>query len=493
MDLDRLRPSFDPLTRRSFVGGLGAALAAGLLPGSALASALTSARTRVDGRRPAKAKSCIFLFMNGGPSQMDLFDHKPELQRRHGQSLRVEQRRGDFKEAMILGSQRKFARHGATAQWCSDALPRLSAHMDKLAVIKSLYADSFAHGTALLQMNSGQILQGHPSIGAWLLHGLGSPNAELPGYVVMHDPRGGPISGPVNWGAGYMPAKFQGTLFRASGDPLLDLSSAPHGGVRALMSRELERQQVEFVRALDRLHMAARPNDTDLEAREVSYGLAHRLGDSAREALDLSKESERTRELYALDAPRGDHPLSIGPAPFGRQCLIARRLIERGVRFVQIYHGGGHMQQTWDAHLGVEENLRVHAPEIDQPIAGLLTDLAERGLLEETLVVWGGEFGRMPVAQQASQFQTACVDGRDHNPKGFTMWLAGAGVRPGPIGETDELGSEAVVDRHPLRDLHATILHLMGLDHHALTYSWGGLDRKLTGVLDSNPIEAAIA
>ncbi|TAJ19473.1 MAG: DUF1501 domain-containing protein, partial [Planctomycetota bacterium] len=293
--------------------------------------------------------------------------------------------------------------------------------------------------------------------------------------------------------AGYMPAKYQGTLLRASGEPLLDLSSAPNGSARARMTRAMEHEQIELVRALDRRHLAERPNDSELEAREASYGLAFRLGDSAREALDLSKETARTRELYALDAQKSAHPLSLGPAPFGRQCLVARRLIERGVRFVQIYHGGGHMQQTWDAHLGVEENLALHAPEIDQPIAGLLTDLQERGLLDETLVVWGGEFGRMAVAQRASQFQTACVDGRDHNPKAFTMWLAGAGVKPGPVGETDELGSEAVVERRPVRDLHATILKLMGLDHEHLTWRFAGLDRKLVGVMETHVIEHALA
>jgi len=474
--------------RRAFLARLGAGVA-----GAGLLHALGSSRAFALPARGAKAKHCIFLFMNGGPSQMDLFDYKPELQRRHGQTMRVEQRRGVFAEAMILGSQRKFARHGELGQWCSDALPRIATHMDELCVIKSLYADSFAHGTALLQMNSGQVVPGHPALGAWLLHGIGSTNDDLPGFVVMHDPRGGPISGPANWSAGYMPAKYQGTLLRASGEPMLDLSSAPNGSARTRMTRAMEREQIELVRALDRRHLTERPNDSDLEAREASYGLAFRLGDSAREALDLSKESARTRELYALDAQKSEHPLSLGPAPFGRQCLVARRLIERGVRFVQIYHGGGHMQQTWDAHLGVEENLALHAPEIDQPIAGLLTDLKERGLLDETLVVWGGEFGRMAVAQGASKFQTACVDGRDHNPKAFTMWLAGAGVKPGPVGETDELGSEAVVERRPVRDLHATILKLMGLDHETLTWRFAGLDRKLVGVMETHVIEHVLA
>jgi hypothetical protein len=214
---------------------------------------------------------------------------------------------------------------------------------------------------------------------------------------------------------------------------------------------------------------------------------------AAPEALDVGAEDERTREMYGMNDPAPDHPLAVGPAVFGRQCLIARRLIERDVRFVQIYHGGGHQQQTWDAHHGVEENLNIHCPEIDRPISGLLTDLEQRGLLDETLVIWGGEFGRQPVSQQASPDQVASANGRDHNPKGFTMWLAGAGVRPGSFGETDELGMEAAVDRHHVRDLHATVLHLMGLDHEQLIYPFGGLDRKLTGVIPPELIHGVIA
>jgi hypothetical protein len=444
---------------------------------------------------PAKAKRVIFLFMVGGPSQMDLFDYKPELERRHGQTVDYEKRRRDKTSSVILSfkNKKQWKQYGETGQWCSDALPQLSQHMDKLAVIKSLYTDSFAHGSALLQMNSGQFVQGHPAMGAWVHYALGTENADLPGFVVMHDPRGGPISGPANWTSGYMPATHHGTLFRATGDPLLDMTPAIDSAQAHLSPLERQRQ-LEAIRFLNERHAELRGGSTELDARTKSHDLAWNMQTAAPDALDITtQESEQTREMYGLNDPKPDHPLAVGPAVFGRQCLIARRLIERGVRFVQIYHGGGHQQQTWDAHHGVEENLSIHCPEIDRPISGLLRDLEERGLLEETLVIWGGEFGRQPVGQQASPGQVASANGRDHNPKGFTMWLAGAGVRPGSVGETDELGMEAAVNRHHVRDLHATILHLMGLDHHELTFPFGGLDRKLTGVIEPELIHDVIA
>ncbi len=428
-----------------------------------------------------KARSCIFLFMYGGPSQMDLLDYKPELQKRDGQTVSMEIRRRDLRPSRLLASRRQFTQCGASGLWCSDALPRLAAQMDKLAVVKSLYADSFAHGSAMLQMNSGRIIQGHPSLGAWLAYGLGSVNQNLPGYVVMLDSRGGPISGAANWSSGFMPAAYQGTVFRSAGQPILNLANA--SGITPAMQRDL----IDTANELNAVHLAARPGYSELQARIASYELAFQLQRTAPEALDLATESAATRAMYGLDEPKRSHPLALGPAPFGRQCLIARRLVERGVRFVQIYHGGGHQQQNWDAHNGVEENLKIHAPEIDQPIAALLTDLEQRGLLDSTLVVWGGEFGRQPVIQGEG-------DGRDHNPKGFTYFLAGGGVKGGvSYGETDELGHEAVVDRHHIRDLHATILHLMGLDHHKLTYFYGGLDQKLTGVLEPQLIRGILA
>lgn len=430
---------------------------------------------------PVKAKHCIFLFMYGGPSQMDLFDYKPELQKRDGQTVDTEIRRRSVQKSTLQGSKRKFQQYGESGLWCSDAFPHISKHMDKLAIIKSLYCDSFAHGSAMLQMNSGRITQGYPSLGSWLGYGLGTLNKNLPSFVTMLDPRGGPISGAANWSSGFMPAAYQGTVFRSSGSPILNLSPSEHPDPR------VQREQVDALGALNAQHMAGRPGYSELAARIASYELAYQLQTTAPEALDISSEDEKTREMYGLNDPRPSHKLSYGPAYFGRQCLIARRMIERGVRFVQIYSGGGHQQQNWDAHNGVEENLAIHCPEVDKPIAALLMDLEQRGLLEETLIVWGGEFGRQPVSQGGS-------GGRDHNPKGFTYFMAGAGVKPGmSYGETDELGHAAAVNRRHLRDLHATILHLMGLDPEKLTYFYGGLNHKLTGVIPAEAIHEVIA
>jgi hypothetical protein len=438
-------------------------------------------------QRPVRAKAVIFLFMFGGPSQVDLFDYKPELQKRDGQSIDNEFRRNTQTRAVLQASRRNFARHGKSGLWCSDAFPHISRQMDKLAVVKSLYSDSFAHGSAVLQMNTGRIIQGHPSVGAWLSYGLGTLNRNLPSHVVMLDPRGGPTTGAPNWSSGYMPAAYQGTVLRSSGDPILNLH--PPGD----LTREMQRSQIDLIQSLNAQHLHDRPGHSELQARIASYELAFQLQSAAPEALDLTAESEATRTLYGINSPKGSHPLTVGPAPFGRQCLVARRLVERGVRFIQIYSGGGGAggQNTWDGHHGIEENLQIHAPEVDQPIAGLLADLEQRGMLDETLVVWGGEFGRQPVSET---FNTGGKPGgRDHNPKGFTYWLAGGGVRGGiSYGETDELGREAVVNRHHLRDLHATILHLMGLDYRRLTYFYGGLENKLTGVVEPEIIRGII-
>ncbi|MBI1840608.1 MAG: DUF1501 domain-containing protein [Verrucomicrobia bacterium] len=438
---------------------------------------------------PKRAKSCIFLFMFGGPSQLDLFDYKPELQRRDGQTIDNEFRRNTKTKAVLQASRRQFRQQGRSGLWCSDAFPRISRHMDKLAVIKSLYSDSFAHGSAVLQMNSGRILQGHPSIGAWMSYGLGTLNQSLPAYVVMLDPRGGPTTGPPNWSSGYMPAVHQGTILRAAGEPILNLR--PPGG----KSRAMQRKEIDFINELNAAHQATHPGYSELQARISSYELAFRLQSAAPEALDLGQEDAATLEMYGINEPKPAwHTFAQGPAPFGRQCLIARRLVERGVRFVQLYSGGGAAggQNTWDGHQGIEENLKIHCPEVDRPIAALLTDLERRGLLDETLVVWGGEFGRMPVAET---FNTGGKPGgRDHNPKGFTYWMAGAGVKAGTsYGETDELGEGAAVDRHHLRDLHATILHLMGLDPQRLTYFFGGLNNRLTGVVEAEVIRGVVA
>ena len=428
-----------------------------------------------------RAKRCIFLFMYGGPSNMDTFEYKPELQKRDGQEIDIEMRRGSIRKQKLLASRRKFQRYGESGLWCSDAFPGIAKHMDDICVINSLYSDSFAHGSAVLQMNSGQIIQGAPSLGSWVTYGLGTENQNLPAFVVMLDPRGGPINGAPNWGSGYMPAAYQGTKFRTKGDPIQDLS--PNGQ----MTRAMQREHIDALNQLNAQHLEERPGYSELPARIASYELAFQLQNTAPDAMDLRQESRRTLEDYGIYDPRPKHKLSLGPSYFGRQCLIARRMIERGTRFVQIYSGGGHQQQNWDAHHGMEENLEIHAPEIDKPIDALLTDLKQRGLLEDTLVVWGGEFGRQPVSQGNNH-------GRDHNPKGFLYWMAGGGVKGGvSYGATDDFGMEAVQDRHHIRDLHATILHLMGLDHEKLTYFYGGLERKLTGVRSAHVIDAAIA
>jgi hypothetical protein len=412
---------------------------------------------------------------------MDTFDFKPELQKYDGKMAEVELREQIFAQKQLLGSRRTFKRHGQSGQWCSDVFPHLARHMDDIAVIKSLHSDSFIHGSAILQMNTGQVRQGHPSLGSWLTYGLGTASDDLPGFVVMMDPRGGPAVGSPNWGGAYMPARYQGTVLRPAGEPILNLYQPPD------VPAEIQRERIRTVNALNAFHRGERPGYSELEARIESYELAYRLQSAAPAALDLNEESAATRKLYGLDEPRPRNSRSLGPRPFGSQCLIARRLVERGVRFVQIYHGGGTQMQNWDAHMGVEDNLKIHGPEVDQPMAALLTDLKQRGLLDETLVVWGGEFGRQPVSQNGGV-------GRDHNPKGFTYWLAGGGIRAGTsYGETDELGFEATKDRHHIRDLHATLLHLMGIDHERLSYFHSGLDRRLTGVELAHPIEGLLA
>jgi hypothetical protein len=409
----------------------------------------------------ARAKSVIFLFMYGGPSQVDTFDHKPELQKRHGQKVKIEIRRHNYVEGTLLASKRKFSPCGRSGLVISDLYPRLAACADDLAIVRSMYADSFAHGSAMLQMNSGALFQGRPALGSWVSYGLGSASEDLPAFVVLIDPRGGPISGAQNWSAGYMPATYQGTQLRAMGEPIIDLK--PPAGVTS----EMQRERLDALARWNAEHMARRPGFSELPARIASYELAYRLQAAAPEAADISAETEETRELYGITDERS--------ADFGRKCLLARRLVERGVRFIQIYSGGGHNDENWDAHGDVDANHRLHAAETDRPIAGLIADLKRRGLLDSTLIVWGGEFGRQPVSQNGA--------GRDHNPKGFCVWLAGGGIQGGiAVGETDEIGHEAVAARYHVRDLHATILHQLGIDHEKLTYFYGGRDQRLTDV-----------
>ena len=430
----------------------------------------------------AKAKHVIYVFMYGGPSQMDSWDYKPELNKRDGQSIKIETRVRSFTNGKLLGSKQKFRQYGESGLWGSHSFPYINEQLDDICVLRSMYADTFAHGSALIQLNSGRVVQGYPTLGSWVSYGLGSENENLPGYVVMLDPRGGPIAGAANWSSGFMPAAYQGTHLRNKGEPILDL--APKEGV----TRKMQRDLIDTLGALNRKHQASRPGYSELPARIASYELAYQLQMTAPDAMDLSQESKQTQEMYGLFDPTPKISQCVGPKPFGTQCLIARRLVERGVRYVQIYSGGGHSDQNWDAHGDVEKNFQIHAPEVDRPIAGLIADLKQRGLLDETLIVWGGEFGRQAATQPGT------TGGRDHNPLGFTYCMAGGGIKGGmAYGETDELGHQAAVDRRHVRDLHATILHQMGLDHHKLTYFYGGLNHKLTGVQPAEIIHDVIA
>jgi hypothetical protein len=361
-----------------------------------------------------------------------------------------------------LGALWPFEKRGQSGIEISSLFPKLGGCIDDMAIIRSCHADSFAHGSGLLQMNTGSLRQGYPSLGSWVTYGLGTVNQNLPSYVVLLDHRGGPIGGAPNWGAGFMPAGFQGTQFRTSGDPIIDLS--PRGGV----TRAQQRQQLDLLSELGEMHRRQLPHDTELSARLESYELAFRMQQHAPEAVDLSGESPQTLEQYGLNNPTTEK--------FGRRSLMARRLVERGVRFVQVYSGGGHFDENWDAHQGMKKNHEAHCAEIDQPVAALLTDLKARGLLDETLVVWGGEFGRTPASQGDNK-------GRDHNPRGFSMWMAGGGIKGGQTyGATDEFGYAAVEKKVHVHDLHATILHLMGLNHEALTFFHGGREMRLTDV-----------
>ena len=410
-----------------------------------------------------KAKSVISIFCYGGPSQIDTFDPKPELDKHAGEVMsgvgEVVVPQGN--PGGLMPSPWKFRKYGQSGIEVSELFPNVAQHVDDLSVIRSMHTASNDHGPALYQMNTGTVLAGHPSVGSWLTYGLGSENHNLPGYIVFTDHRGGPINGQPNWGAGFMPAAFQGTQFRSTGDPIVDLRPPKE------VSRERQRRWLDLLGSLNREHLARNPGDTELSARIQSYELAYNMQVHATEAIDISKETQATRQLYGLDDQRTMY--------FGRQALMARRLVERGVRVVQLYSGGGNHEPTWDQHWSLHHFHTMHAGETDGPIAGLLTDLKQRGLFDETLVTWHGEFGRMPISQR--------LDGRDHNPYGFTVWLAGGGVKGGNVvGATDHFGYKAVENRKSVYDLHATILHLMGLDHERLTYRHAGRDMRLTDV-----------
>ncbi len=406
-----------------------------------------------------KAKRCIFLFMEGGPSHIDLFDPKPELAKRAGQPLPPSF--GKIFTPMgvggnnLLASRRKFAQHGESGTWVSDWYPNVAEIVDEIALVRSCWADGVNHVGSVCQMNTGSILAGRPSLGSWVTYGLGTENQDLPAFVVMTD-AGDPYGGPRNWGNAWLPATFQGTPFRKDGTPILHLD--PPGSV----SEGQQKAKLGLIADLDRLHAESRADDSRLAARIASYELAYRMQARAPEAVDLGQETAETKELYGLDDARCKE--------FGAMCLRARRLVERGVRFVQLYCGSG---SQWDAHRDLEGNHSRLCARSDRPVAALIKDLKRRGLLEDTLVVWGGEFGRTPM--------TEGTDGRDHNPYGFSMFLAGGGIKAGVThGTTDEFGLKAVEDRVHVHDLHATMLHLLGLDHKRLTFLRDGRDERLT-------------
>lgn len=415
---------------------------------------------------PARAKSVIFLMMNGAPSQVDTFDYKPELAKYAGKELPKGKdyiNSGNRKVGFLTPAWRDFKPGGESGLLISDYFPKVREHADKLCVLNSCHTDSHAHGSALVAMNTGKTLIGRPSLGSWSVYGLGSENADLPGYVVILDKRGGPISGQPNWSSGFMPATYSGTLFRPVGDPILDLKGPEH------ITAKVQREQLDLLAKINQQHLAQRPGGDELAARIDSYELAYRMQSATPEAVDLSQESAETLKMYGVGQKTTDE--------YGRNCLIARRLVERGVRFIQLYSGGGHLEETWDAHESIEKNHGQHGAEVDQPISALLTDLDQRGMLDDTLVVWGGEFGRMPLSEGPD------APGRNHNPYGFSMWMAGGGVKGGMnYGATDELGFEAVENKVHLHDLHATILHIMGLDHESLSYFHQGRDETLTDV-----------
>lgn len=453
-----------PSSRREFLQnagcGFGAVALSALLQKPLLASSgdRVSASVKLPHHKP-RAKNVIFLFMEGGPSHLDTFDYKPLLNELAGQRLPESFKRpitamGEA-NSPLLECKREWKQRGQSGLWISDWFEHVAAHADDLAVIRSCASSGINHAGGVCSMNTGSVFGGRPSLGAWVSYGLGSENENLPAFVVIKDSEGTVVNGVRNWGAGFMPATYQGVEFNGEGVPIKHLDN-PKG-----VSVQRQREKLDLLGAINREFDATRTDNTELEARIRGYELAYRMQAEAPQAVDLSKETDATRTLYGMDREE--------TAVFGRNCLLARRLIENGVRFVQLYSGAG---SKWDSHAGIEKAHSKLCHSVDKPIAGLLSDLKARGLLDETLVIWGGEFGRTPMSEAG--------DGRDHNPTGFTMWMAGGGVEGGrTIGATDELGLYAVEDRLHVHDLHSSILHLLGLDHTKLIYSHKGRPERI--------------
>jgi hypothetical protein len=418
----------------------------------------------------AKAKNVIWLFINGGPSHVDTWDYKPGLVKADGQKLDgFDKTTGFFDNAVgpLLKSPFEFKQHGQSGMWASSLFPNLSKHVDKMAFIKSFHTQSNNHSPALFMANTGVTRMSHPCVGSWVTYGLGSENENLPAFVVMSDPlnRGLPKGHAANWSSGFLPGAYQGTWVRSKGEPIPNLKRIGE------LSDQQQRAQLDLIGKLNNEHQKKYPEDQKLTARIRSFELAYRMQQEAPECFEVDSEPEHIKSLYGLNEKRCSH--------FARQCLMARRMVERGVRFVQIYSGGMENQRSWDGHGNIKKNHSQFAGETDQPIAGLLSDLEQRGLLKDTLVIWGGEFGRLPVSQLSGGKPT----GRDHNPHAGCYWFAGGGSKGGTsYGETDEIGHKAAVDKVEIHDIHATILHLLGMEHKKLTYLHSGRRFRLTDV-----------
>lgn len=464
--------------RRSFLstigGGFGGMALSALLAGEQPANAGDPNRTGPAGTFPnftPKAKQVIQIFVSGAMSQIDTFDYKPELAKWEGKAFEPGGKVELFESipGKMQPSYWPFQQHGECGRWVSSLFPHLGTCVDEMCFIHSMVSKSNVHGPALFMMNSGFVLPGFPSMGSWVTYGLGTENKNLPAFVVLPDPRGFPMNGPINWGTGFLPATYQGTALatRESMPPIHNLFPPPSD---PRMSPDAERRTLGFLRTLNTEHASQRPGDSDLEARINAYELAARLQLSAPEAVDISQESAAVHRLYGIDDP--------ATAPTGRQCLMARRLIERGVRFVQVWSGAlnaGFPRQNWDGHEDMVNNHGREAKRFDQPVAALLKDLKAQGMLDETLVICTSEFGRMCCSQGGK--------GRDHNPFAFTSWLAGGGIKGGTAhGKSDEFAYKTVTDPVYCYDLHATALHLLGIDHTKLTYHHNGIDRRLTDV-----------
>jgi len=465
-----------PVARRWFLQqcgiGLGAIAAQQMLTEHApvLAAENLNPLAVKQGHFPGKAKNVIFLFMAGAPSHLELFDNKPELTKYDGKLPPAESLAG-YRAAFInpnstfLGPKFKFARHGQCGAELSELLPHLAGVVDDISIVKSMVTDAFNHAPGQIMMSTGSQQFGKPSLGAWTLYGLGSDTNDLPGFVVFSTGKKGPSGGNSNWGSGFLPTVYQGVQFRTSGDPVLYLSN-PEG-----VSNQMQRSSLDAINALNRHHLDAL-GDPEIATRMNSFEMAYRMQASAPDVMDLSQEPEHVLKLYGAEP---------GKPSFANTCLLARRLVERGVRFVEILH------EAWDQHGNLVGDLKRNCADTDQACAALVKDLKQRGLLEDTLIIWGGEFGRTPMVQGGN-------DGRDHHPNCFTMWMAGGGIKGGvTYGESDDFGFNATTNRVHVRDLHATILHLLGFDHQRLSYRFQGLDQRITGVLPSRVVPELLA